>query len=120
MRTAKTYDILKKPVYQFFPTEKKYQDTNQTGAARKQMLSSQKLTGNSEAQSIRMPKRFNVFSLSSKNVFNFFIGNFILFLFYILKNYVYVSLEFPVSKLKQDSTMIAHKGAMFFLFKDAG
>ena len=55
MRTAKTYDILKKPVYQFFPTEKKYQDTNQTGAARKQMLSSQKLRGNSEAQSIRMP-----------------------------------------------------------------
>ena len=55
MRTAKTYDILKKPVYQFFPIEKKYQDTNQTGAARKQMLSSQKLRGNSEAQSIRMP-----------------------------------------------------------------
>ena len=32
----------------------------------------------------------------------------------------YVSLEFPALKLKQDSTMIAHKGAMFFLLKDAG
>ena len=27
----------------------------------------------------------------------------------------YVSLEFPALKPKQDSTMIAHKGAMFFL-----
>ena len=32
----------------------------------------------------------------------------------------YVSLEFPISKLKQDSTMIAHKGAMIFLLKGAG
>ena len=32
----------------------------------------------------------------------------------------YVSLEFPALKLKQDSTMIAHKGAMFCIFKDAG
>ena len=32
----------------------------------------------------------------------------------------YVSLEFPALKLKQDSTMIAHKGAMFCILKDAG
>ena len=32
----------------------------------------------------------------------------------------YVSLEFPALKLKQGYTMIAHKGVMFFLIKDAG
>ena len=32
----------------------------------------------------------------------------------------YVSLESLALKLKQDSTVIAHKGAMFFFFKDAG
>ena len=32
----------------------------------------------------------------------------------------YVSLEFPALKLKQGSTMVARKGAMFFLLKDAG
>ena len=32
----------------------------------------------------------------------------------------YASLEFPALKLKQDSTMIVHKDAMFFLLKDAG
>ena len=32
----------------------------------------------------------------------------------------YVSLEFPALKLKQGSTMIAHKGAMIFLLIDAG
>ena len=32
----------------------------------------------------------------------------------------YVSLEFLALKLKQGSTMIAHKSAMFFLLKDAG
>ena len=32
----------------------------------------------------------------------------------------YVSLEFPALKLKQDSTINAHKGAVFFLLKDAG
>ena len=32
----------------------------------------------------------------------------------------YVLLEFPALKLKQDATMMAHEGAMFFLLKDAG
>ena len=32
----------------------------------------------------------------------------------------YGSLEFPALKLTQDLTLIAHKGAMFFLLKDAG
>ena len=63
----------------------------------------------------------NVLSISTKNVFNFFIGNFILFLcFTYQKAMCYVSLEFPALKLKQDSTMIAHKGAMFCILKDAG
>ena len=31
----------------------------------------------------------------------------------------YVSLEFPALKVRQGSTLIAHKGAIFFLFKDA-
>ena len=63
----------------------------------------------------------NVLSISAKNVFNFFIGNFMSFLcFTYQKAMCYVSLEFPALKLKQDSTMIAHKGAMFFLLKDAG
>ena len=63
----------------------------------------------------------NVLSISAKNVFNFFIGNFMLFLcFTYQKAMCYVSLEFPALKLKQGSTMIAHKGAMFFLLKDAG
>ena len=63
----------------------------------------------------------NVLSISAKNVFNFFIGNFMLFLcFTYQKAMCYVSLEFPALKLKQDSTMIAHKGAMFCILKDAG
>ena len=63
----------------------------------------------------------NVLSIFAKNVFNFFIKNFILFLcFAYHKAICYVSLEFPALKLKQNSTMIAHKGAMFFLLKDAG
>ena len=63
----------------------------------------------------------NVLSICAKNVFNFFIGNFILFLcFTYQKAMCYVSLEFPALKLKQDSTMIAHKGAMFCILKDAG
>ena len=63
----------------------------------------------------------NVLSTSAKNVFNFFIGNFMLFLrFTYQKVMCYVSLEFPALKLKQDSTMIAHKGAMFCILKDAG
>ena len=62
----------------------------------------------------------NVFSISAKNLFNFFTGNFILFLcFRYEKAMCNVSLEFPALKLKQGSTMIAHKGAMFFLLKDA-
>ena len=32
----------------------------------------------------------------------------------------YVSLEFPALKLKQDSTIFAHKGAMFCILEDAG
>ena len=63
----------------------------------------------------------NILSMSAKNVFNFFIGIFMLFLcFTDQRAMCYVSLEFPVLKLKQDSTMIAHKGAIFFLLKDAG
>ena len=31
----------------------------------------------------------------------------------------YVSLKLPALNLKQDSTMIAYKGATFFLLKDA-
>ena len=63
----------------------------------------------------------NVLLISAKNVFNFFIGNFMLFLcFTYQKAMCYVSLEFPALKLKQDSTMIAHKGAMFCILKDAG
>ena len=31
----------------------------------------------------------------------------------------YVSVEFPALKLKQDFTMIAHKGAVFCILKDA-
>ena len=54
MRTAKTYDMLKKLLYHLFPIEKKYQDTNRTGAARKEKLRSQKLRDNSETQSVRM------------------------------------------------------------------
>ena len=59
----------------------------------------------------------NSLSISAKNVFNFFIGNFILFLcFTYQKTMCYVSLEYPALKLKQDtSTMIAHKGAIFFI-----
>ena len=63
----------------------------------------------------------NVLSISAKNVFNFFIGYFILFLcFMYQKAMCYISLEFPTLKLKQDSTMIADKGAMFCILKDAG
>ena len=62
-----------------------------------------------------------VFSISAKNVFKFFIGHFMLFLsFTYQKAMRYVLLEFPALKLKQDSTMMAHEGAMFFLLKDAG
>ena len=57
----------------------------------------------------------NVFSISAKNVFNFFIGMFVLFLcFAYQKAMCYVSLKFQASKLKQDFTMIVQKGAMFF------
>ena len=60
----------------------------------------------------------NVFSISAKNLFNFFTRNFILFLcFTYQKAMCYVSLEFPALKLKQGSTMIAHKGTMFFLLE---
>ena len=63
----------------------------------------------------------SVLSRSFKNVFNFFIGNFMLFLcFTYQKAMCYVSLELPALKLKQDSTMIAHKGALFCILKDAG
>ena len=63
----------------------------------------------------------NVFSISAKNLFNVFTGNFILFLcFTYQKVTCYVSLEFPALRLKEGSTMITHKGAMFFLLKDAG
>ena len=63
----------------------------------------------------------NVLSISAKNVFNFFIGNFMSFLcFTYQKAMCYVSLEFPALKLKQDPTMIAHKGAMFCILKDVG
>ena len=63
----------------------------------------------------------NVFSISAKNLFNFFTGNFILFLCFTYEKAIcYISLEFPALKLKQGSTMIAHKGAMVFLLKDAG
>ena len=62
-----------------------------------------------------------VLSISAKNAFNFFIGNFMLLLcFTYQKAMCYVSSEFPALKLKQYSTMIAHKGAIFFLLKDAG
>ena len=61
----------------------------------------------------------NVLSISTKNVFSFFIGNFILFLcFTYRKAMCYVSLEFPALNLKQDSTMVAHKGAMFSILKE--
>ena len=57
----------------------------------------------------------NFFSISSMNVFNFFISNFIwLLCFTCQKALCYISLELPALNLKQDSTMIAHKGAMFF------
>ena len=63
----------------------------------------------------------SVLSRSAKNVFNFFIENFMLFLcFTYQKAMCYVSLEFPGLKLKQDSTMIAHKGALFCILKDTG
>ena len=63
----------------------------------------------------------NVLSVSAKTVFNFFIRNFMLFVsFTYQKAMCYVSLESLALKLKQDSTVIAHKGAMFFLLKDAG
>ena len=63
----------------------------------------------------------NVLLISAKNVFNFFIGNFTLFLcFTYQKAMCHVSLEFPALKLKQDSTMVAHKGAMFCILEDAG
>ena len=63
----------------------------------------------------------NVLSISAKNVFNFFIGNFMLLLcFTYQKAMRYVSLEFSALKLKQDSTMIARKDAMFCLLKDVG
>ena len=42
------------------------------------------------------------------------------FCFIYQKAMCYVSLELPALKLKQDSTMIAHKSAMFCIFKDAG
>ena len=55
----------------------------------------------------------NVFSISAKNVFNFFIGNFSLLLcFTCQKGMCYVSLEFPALKIRQDSTLIAQKVAM--------
>ena len=60
----------------------------------------------------------NVFSISAKNVLNYFIDNFILFLcFTYQKSMCYVSLEFPALKLRQGSTLIAHIGAMFFSLK---
>ena len=58
------------------------------------------------------------FSISSMNVFNFFISNFIwLLCFTCQKALCYISLELPALNLKQDSTMIAHIGAMFFFPK---
>ena len=45
---------------------------------------------------------------------------FCFFCFKYQKPMCYVSLEFTALNLKQGSTMIAHKGAMFFLLKDAG
>ena len=64
---------------------------------------------------------YSVLSISAKNVFNFFIGNFILLLCFTYKKAMrYVSLEFPALKLKQGYTVIAHKGVMFFLIKDVG
>ena len=58
------------------------------------------------------------FSISAKNAFNFFMGNFILLLcFTFQKAMCCVSLEFPALK---GFNLIAHKGAMFFLLKDAG
>ena len=63
----------------------------------------------------------NVLSISARNVFNFFIGNFMLLLCSTYQNAMcYVPLELPALKLKQDSTMIVHKGAMFCILKDAG
>ena len=63
----------------------------------------------------------NVLSISARNLFNFFIENFMLFLcFTYQKAMRYVSLEFPALKLKQDSTMAAHEEAMFCILKDAG
>ena len=63
----------------------------------------------------------NVLSISAKNVVNFFIGNFMLFLWFTYqKAMCHVSLGFPASILKQYSTMIAHKSAMFCILKDAG
>ena len=63
----------------------------------------------------------NIFSTSAKNVFNFFISNFILFLYFkFQKAMCYVSLEFSALRLRQGSTLVAHKGAIFFLLKDAG
>ena len=63
----------------------------------------------------------NVLSISAKNVVNFFIGNFMLLLWFTYqKAMCHVSLGFPALILKQDSTMIAHKGGMFCILKDAG
>ena len=68
-----------------------------------------------------LTQRHNIFSISTKNVFNILIGNFILLLcFTYQKAMCYVSVEFPALKLKQDSTIFAHKGAMFCILKDAG
>ena len=62
----------------------------------------------------------NVFSIYAKNAFNFVIGNFIFLLCFPFKKLCYVSIELPALKLRQGSILIAHKGEMFFLLKDAG
>ena len=63
----------------------------------------------------------NAFSISAKNVFSFFMGNFTLCSCLIYqKAMCYVSSEFLALKLRQGSSLIAHKGTMFFLLKDTG
>ena len=41
-------------------------------------------------------------------------------MFSVQKTMCYVSIELPALKLRQGSILIAHKGEMFFLLKDAG
>lgn len=57
------------------------------------------------------------YSMSSKNVFNFFIGNFICVRYQ--KVLCYLSLEFPALKWRLSSNLTGHNGIMFLYLKMA-